>query len=103
MADALAQAEELIPCEVRMISGCKDEQTSADGTFRILGLFDMEIMQLTDLKFMIQLNCEQYPMLRHFNYLIQPVAQVVHVQVQCCKYCIRITKTHLQIYPFNKY
>jgi hypothetical protein len=33
MADSLAQAEELIPCEVRMISGCRDEQTSADGTF----------------------------------------------------------------------
>jgi hypothetical protein len=33
MTDALAQAEELIPCEIRMISGCKDEQTSADGAF----------------------------------------------------------------------
>ena len=32
MADQLAQAEKLIPCEVRMISGCRDEQTSADGT-----------------------------------------------------------------------
>jgi metacaspase-1 len=26
----LAKAEELIPAEVRMISGCRDEQTSAD-------------------------------------------------------------------------
>jgi hypothetical protein len=32
MADeALAQAEKLIPAEVHMISGCRDEQTSADG------------------------------------------------------------------------
>lgn len=31
MSDALEQAEKLIPCEVRMISGCRDEQTSADG------------------------------------------------------------------------
>jgi hypothetical protein len=31
MSDAVAQAEKLIPCEVRMISGCRDEQTSADG------------------------------------------------------------------------
>lgn len=31
MSDALEQAEQLIPCEVRMISGCRDEQTSADG------------------------------------------------------------------------
>jgi len=30
-AEAIAQAEKLIPCEVRMISGCRDEQTSADG------------------------------------------------------------------------
>jgi hypothetical protein len=29
--DALAQAQALIPAEVRMISGCRDEQTSADG------------------------------------------------------------------------
>jgi hypothetical protein len=32
-AAALAQAEKLIPSIVRMISGCRDEQTSADGTF----------------------------------------------------------------------
>lgn len=30
MSDILAQAEKLIPCEIRMISGCRDEQTSAD-------------------------------------------------------------------------
>ena len=30
MASALEQAEKLIPAEVRMISGCSDEQTSAD-------------------------------------------------------------------------
>jgi hypothetical protein len=30
MSSALEQAEKLIPAEVRMISGCKDEQTSAD-------------------------------------------------------------------------
>ena len=30
MADTLAQAEKLIPAEVRMFSGCRDEQTSAD-------------------------------------------------------------------------
>lgn len=30
-AAALAQAEKFIPAEVRMISGCRDEQTSADG------------------------------------------------------------------------
>jgi hypothetical protein len=36
--DALAQAQALIPAEVRMISGCRDEQTSADGAciFRFL-------------------------------------------------------------------
>ena len=33
-AAALAQAEKLIPSTVRMISGCRDEQTSADGMFR---------------------------------------------------------------------
>ena len=30
MSSALEQAEKLIPAEVRMISGCKDSQTSAD-------------------------------------------------------------------------
>lgn len=30
MASNLEQAEKLIPAEVRMISGCRDEQTSAD-------------------------------------------------------------------------
>jgi hypothetical protein len=30
MSTALEQASKLIPAEVRMISGCKDEQTSAD-------------------------------------------------------------------------
>jgi len=30
MSSTLEQAEKLIPAEVRMISGCKDEQTSAD-------------------------------------------------------------------------
>jgi hypothetical protein len=30
-AEAIAQAEKLIPCDVRMFSGCRDEQTSADG------------------------------------------------------------------------
>jgi hypothetical protein len=30
MSSALEQAAKLIPAEVRMISGCKDEQTSAD-------------------------------------------------------------------------
>ena len=29
--DPLEQAQQLIPAEVRMISGCRDEQTSADG------------------------------------------------------------------------
>jgi hypothetical protein len=29
-AEMLARAEELIPATVRMISGCRDEQTSAD-------------------------------------------------------------------------
>ena len=43
MADALAQAEELIPCEVRMISGCKDEQTSADGKFSHRNFLDMRL------------------------------------------------------------
>lgn len=30
MSDALERAEEAIPAEIRMISGCRDEQTSAD-------------------------------------------------------------------------
>lgn len=30
MADALEKAKQAIPAEVRMISGCRDEQTSAD-------------------------------------------------------------------------
>lgn len=30
MSETLAQAEKLIPAEVRMISGCRDDQTSAD-------------------------------------------------------------------------
>jgi hypothetical protein len=29
-AEMLARAEEMIPATVRMISGCRDEQTSAD-------------------------------------------------------------------------
>jgi hypothetical protein len=32
-AAGIAQAEKLIPAEVRMISGCRDEQTSADGAW----------------------------------------------------------------------
>jgi hypothetical protein len=30
MGDALAQAKKTIPAEIHMISGCRDEQTSAD-------------------------------------------------------------------------
>ena len=30
MSDVLSQAQQAIPAEIRMISGCKDEQTSAD-------------------------------------------------------------------------
>lgn len=30
-AEEYAEAAKAIPCEVHMISGCRDEQTSADG------------------------------------------------------------------------
>jgi hypothetical protein len=45
MSDAVAQAEKLIPCEVRMISGCRDEQTSADGaSLPALSIVDVSLV-----------------------------------------------------------
>jgi hypothetical protein len=45
-AETLAQAEKLIPATVRMISGCSDEQTSADGAYDTRGA--TEIVRQTD-------------------------------------------------------
>jgi hypothetical protein len=46
-AEAIAQAEKLIPCDVRMFSGCRDEQTSADGASTNKN--DAKTFQLSDM------------------------------------------------------
>ena len=46
-AEAIAQAEKLIPCDIRMFSGCRDEQTSADGASTNKN--DAKTFQLSDM------------------------------------------------------